>query len=120
MQIVPRGRVKLTANPELAVALDRGRRPECCFGSAPKAIVWLPCVTGKLWFTGVAAAQLALPVCVAWIVQVPTATSVTVAARRSCSLSRGRVKLTANPERRSRADGEGAVPKCCVRAAPRT
>jgi hypothetical protein len=41
-------------------------------------MVWLPCVTWKLWFTGVAAAQLALPACAALIVHVPTAASVTV------------------------------------------
>jgi hypothetical protein len=35
-------------------------------------------VTEKLWFTGDAAPKLELPGCVAWIVQVPAAISVTV------------------------------------------
>jgi len=39
---------------------------------------WLPCVTAKLWLTGVAAAQLVLPACVACMVQVPTDSSVIV------------------------------------------
>jgi len=39
----------------------------------------LPCVTWKLSLTRAAAAQALLPACVAWMVQVPVATSVSVA-----------------------------------------
>ncbi len=63
-----RGRLKLTANPEVAVALTVGDVPDlyAALGNrAEKVIVWLPCVTVKLRFTGVAAAQLVFPACVA-------------------------------------------------------
>jgi len=57
---------KLTARPEEAVALTvNGAEPNALFESAPKVMVWLAGVTWKLWFTGVAAVQLALPACVA-------------------------------------------------------
>ena len=49
--------VKLTGNPEVAVALTvNGAEPSAWFESAPKVMVWLPAVTWKLWLTGVAAA----------------------------------------------------------------
>jgi hypothetical protein len=54
--------LKLTARPEDAVALTVGVVPKGWFESAPNVTVWLPWVTWKLWFTGVAAAQLKLPV----------------------------------------------------------
>jgi len=48
---------KLTASPELAVALTaNGAVPIGSFASEPNVIVWLPCVTAKLWLTAVAAA----------------------------------------------------------------
>jgi hypothetical protein len=48
---------KLTARPDDAVALTvNGAVPSARFESAPKVMVWLPCVTWKLWLTGVAAA----------------------------------------------------------------
>jgi len=75
--------VKLTGRPELTVALTvNGAVPnEGLNGwleSVPKAMVWIPCVTWKLWMTGVAAVQLVLPGWVAWMVQAPRETSVTV------------------------------------------
>jgi len=49
--------VKVTARPEDAVALSvKGAVPYAWLERAPNVMVWLPCVTGKLWFTGVAAA----------------------------------------------------------------
>jgi hypothetical protein len=57
---------KLTANPELAVALSvKAALPSATPDGAPKVMLWLPCVTWKLWFTAGAAAQLAFPDCVA-------------------------------------------------------
>jgi hypothetical protein len=57
---------KLTANPELALALTaNGAAPNTWLDKAPKLIVWLPGVTVKPWLTGVAAAQLVFPACVA-------------------------------------------------------
>ncbi len=47
--------VKLTGRPEVEVAVRVGDVPNAALGSAPKEIVWLPCVTWKLWLTGVAA-----------------------------------------------------------------
>jgi hypothetical protein len=48
---------KLTANPELALALTaNGAVPNTRLDKLPKLIVWLPGVTGKLWLTAVAAA----------------------------------------------------------------
>jgi hypothetical protein len=48
---------KLTASPELAVALTvKGAVPIGSFASVPKAIVWLAWVTEKLWLTADAAA----------------------------------------------------------------
>jgi hypothetical protein len=48
---------KLTVKPEEAVALTpNGEVPNAWFDSVPKLIVWLACVTEKLWFTGTAAA----------------------------------------------------------------
>jgi hypothetical protein len=48
---------KATARPEEAVALTvNGAEPYARLESAPKVMVWLACVTWKLWFTGVAAA----------------------------------------------------------------
>jgi hypothetical protein len=51
--------VKLTASPDVAVALTAGDVPNAAFGNVPNVIVWLvwlPGVTWKLWLTGVAAA----------------------------------------------------------------
>ena len=58
--------------------------PSPWFASTPKLITWLPCVT----WSGMAAAQLALARCVAWIVQEPTEISVTVAPRLGMTAGR--------------------------------
>jgi hypothetical protein len=48
---------KLTARPDDDVALTvNGAVPNTSLESAPNVIVWLVCVTWKLWLTGVAGA----------------------------------------------------------------
>ena len=48
---------KLTVSPELAVALSvKGALPNAIASGCVKVIVWVPCVTLKLFVTGVAAA----------------------------------------------------------------
>src|ERR1035437_2832534 len=70
--------LKLTGRPDVAAALTaNGAALKGCAASAAKLMVWLACVTWKPWFTGVAAAYVELPACVAWIVQVPVVTRVT-------------------------------------------
>ena len=102
---------KVTAKPEEAVALAvKGAEPNARFESAPKVMVWLRC-TWKLWLTGVAAAQLALPACFAWTVQVPVATSVTVAPDTVHTAGVVEAKLTARPEDAVAVTGNGAVPR---------
>jgi hypothetical protein len=82
-------------------------------------MAWLPCVTLKLCVTGVAAAQLALPACEALIVQVPTATSVTVAPDTVQTVVVVEVKLTARPEDAVALTVNGAVPKGSVESVPK-
>src|ERR1017187_11040705 len=70
--------LKLTGNPELALALTViGDALSTWLASAANAIVCATC-TWKLWFTGAAAAYVAFPPCVAWRVHAPAVTSVTV------------------------------------------
>jgi hypothetical protein len=102
---------KLTANPELAVALTaNGAAPNTWLDKLPKLIVWLLGVTVKLWLTGVAAPQLPLPSCVAWIVHVPAPTSVTVTPDTVHTAEVVEAKLTANPELAVALTANGAVP----------
>ncbi len=54
--------LKLTASPEDAVALiANDGDPYAWLGNDANEIVWFPCVTWKLWLTGVAASQSVLP-----------------------------------------------------------
>jgi hypothetical protein len=47
---------KLTGKPDEAVTLTvNGAVPNTRFASAPNAMVWVACVTWKLWLTAVAA-----------------------------------------------------------------
>jgi hypothetical protein len=102
---------KLTANPELAVALTgNAAAPNTWPDSAPNVIVWLPAVTVKPWLTGVAAPQLLLPPCVAWIVHVPAPTSVTVVPDTVQTDEVVEPKLTANPELAVALTGKAAAP----------
>ena len=68
-------------------------------------------VTWKLWLTGVAAAKLALPACVAWIVQVPVATSVTVEPDTMQTGVVCELKLTASPDDADALTVNGTAPK---------
>ena len=103
--------LKLTAKPELAVARTvNAAEPYARFASAAKVMVWLPCVTWKLWLTAVAAAYVALPAWVAWIVQVPTATSVTVVPETLHTAVVCELKATVRPELAVAPTVDGAVP----------
>jgi len=85
----------------------------------PKLMVWLPCVSWKLWFTGVAAAQLALPAWVAWIVHVPTPTSVTAAADTVQTDGVVEAMLTARPELAVALTANGAALKSWLDSVPK-
>jgi len=103
--------VKLTVSPEVAVALTvNGAEPKGRFGSAPKTTVWLSCVTRKLWLTGTAVAQFALPPCLAWTVQRPVTTNVTVVPDTVQTGGVYEVKLTARPEVAVALTVNGGVP----------
>jgi hypothetical protein len=67
-------------------------------------------LTWKLWLTGVAAAKVALPACVAWMVHVPTAIIVTVAADTVQTAGVVEAKLTARPEDAVALSVNGALP----------
>jgi hypothetical protein len=111
--------LKLTASPELALALTaNGAAPNTWPDSAPNVIVWLPAVTGKPWLTGVAAPQLVLPPCVAWMVHVPTATNVTVPPDTVQTDEVVEAKLTAKPELAVALTAKGAVPNAWLDSAP--
>jgi hypothetical protein len=110
---------KLTANPELALALTaNGAAPNTWPDSAPNVMAWLPGVTAKLWLTGVAELQFVLPPCVAWIVHVPTATSVTVAPDAVHTDAVVEAKLTANAELAVALTVNGAAPNAWPDSAP--
>jgi hypothetical protein len=111
---------KLTARPEEAVA-PSGNEPVSNdrLASAPKVMVWPPGVTWKLWFTGVAAAQFAVPACVAWMVQVPTATSVTVAPDTAQMEGVVEAKLTVRPEEALAPTGNEPVSNDRLASAPK-
>ena len=68
-------------------------------------------VTWKLWFTGVAAAKLALPACVAWIMQVPVAVRVTVEPDTVQTSVVCELKLTGKPDEADALTENGAVPR---------
>ncbi len=61
---------------------------------------------------GVAAAQLTLPACVAWIVQVPVEMSVTVEFETVQTAEVVDTKLTAIPDDAVALTANGAVPNC--------
>src|ERR1035438_1515057 len=82
-------------------------------------MVWLSCVTWKLWFIGVAAAQLVLPAWVAWMVQIPAATSVTVAPDVVHTARVVEAKLTARPEEAVALTVNGAAPNVRLESAPK-
>lgn len=111
---------KVTASPEDAVALTvNGALPNARLESAPKVMVWPPCVMRKLWFTGVAAAQLALPPCIAWIVHMPTAASATVPFDTVHKPGVVDPKVTARPEDAVALTANGALPNGRFESAPK-
>src|SRR5271154_400988 len=82
-------------------------------------MVWLCWVTWKLWLTGVAAAYVALPACVAWMVHVPAAASVTVSPATVQTADVVEAKLTERPEDAVALSVNGAVPSPSLESAPK-
>jgi hypothetical protein len=111
---------KLTVRPdeELAVT-ENGAVPNTSFNNAAKLIVWLACVTWKLWFTGAAADQRMLPACVACTVHVPAATSVTIVPDRVQTVEVVEAKLTGRLDEAVALTANGAVPKIALDNAPK-
>jgi hypothetical protein len=111
---------KLTAAPEDAVALTlNAGLPNTLFARVPKVIVWTAGVTWKLWLTGVAAAKLVLPACVAWMLHVPALTSVTVDVDTVQTGDVVEVKVTVRPEDAVALTGNGAVPNAWSESVPK-
>src|ERR1035437_5946676 len=110
--------LKLTGRPDVAVALSaNGAVPNARSESAPKVILWLACVTWKLWFTGVAAGYVESPACVAWIVQVPPATRGTVEPDTVQTGAVSELKLTGRPDVAVTLAANGAAPMGCAQSA---
>ena len=102
-----------TARPELAVAESVSGVPTVCVpGFANVMVCDLP-FTEKLCETGVAAAYVLLPACVAWIVHVPEAMNVAVVPLTVHTLVVCEAKLTARPEL-AVAESVSGVPTVCV------
>jgi len=102
---------RVTGRPDEAVAMTGNAGvPKGTFGSGPKAMVWVPCVTWKVWLTAGAAAKMPLPACVAWTVQVPTAASVTVVPDSVQAAGVMEAKLTVKPEDAVAFTVNGAAP----------
>ena len=109
---------KFTASPEEALALSAGGVvPKAALGSAAKAMLWLPGVTGKLWLTGIAAAQFVLPAWVAWMVQAPADSSVIVEPDTVHTPEVVEAKPTARPEEAVALSAGGVVPKAAPESA---
>ena len=92
--------VKLTGNPEVAVALIlKSGSPNVLFASGPNVIVWSAFAMLKLCGTFAAALKFASPACEAVIVQAPAPVRCTVPGDAlvtvHCPLA---PKLTGNPE----------------------
>jgi len=97
----------------------KGALPNATFGNAPKLMVWLSCVTVKLWLTAGAAEKFPFPACVAWIVQGPAETSVTVDPDTVHTAVVCELKLTANPEVAVALTVNAAVPYTLFANAPK-
>jgi hypothetical protein len=103
--------VKLAGNPDEADALTaNGAAPNVFVARGPNVIDCEILVTSKLCVTGVAAAQFALPACVALIAQLPPATSVTVEPATEHTPGVVDAKLTASPDVADALAANGAVP----------
>ena len=79
--------------------------------------VWEACVTLKLRVTFGAAAKLTLPVCEAWMVQVPALSSVTVDPLTVHTDVVSEAKLTDRPEDAVALTLNGAVPSALLPSA---
>jgi NADPH-dependent 7-cyano-7-deazaguanine reductase QueF-like protein len=120
VQIVEVCELKLTGKPEVAVAATaNGAAPNATFESVPKLIVWGAFVTLKLSLTGVAAEYEVFPTWVAWIVQVPTATNVTVDPDIVQIVEVCELKLTGRPEVAVALTANGAEPNALSDNAPK-
>ena len=80
-------------------------------GSAGKVIVCTPKPTANARVTGLAAANTALPGCVAVSEQIPAAVRVTVAPETVQTAMEFEVRVTVRPEVAVAASPNGAVPK---------
>lgn len=92
---------KLTAKPEVAVAVSVSVVPTVCEAMESNVIfcaVSEAAFTAKLCVTGVAAAYLSLPACVAIIVQVPGSMKVAAASLTVQMSGVSEAKLTGSPE----------------------
>ena len=100
-----------TLRPEEAVAFTKNEdAPSGRLLNAAKVIVCAPLATLKLCVTFGAAAYVALPAWAAWIVQVPVARRVTVAAFTEQTDVVSDEKPTARPEDAVALIAKGAVP----------
>jgi len=106
---------KETASPELAEATSVSGVPTVCAPGLAKVMV---CAIGaaftvKLCVTGVAAAYVLLPACVAWIVHVPAATKLAVVLLTVHTLVVVEAKPTVSPEL-AEATSVSGVPTVCA------
>jgi hypothetical protein len=91
--------VNVTASPDDAVAVSVNvPEPKALLGIVGKVMVWPVGEIVKLWLTEAAAAYAELPGCAAWMVHVPTVTSVTVLPETVQTETVDDVKITVSPE----------------------
>jgi hypothetical protein len=91
--------VKVTGRPDdVLPVIVNGAVPNTWFERGQKMMLWPPSVTWNPWFTGVAAAQFALPACAAWRVQAPADTSESVDPDTVHTAGVVEEKLTARPD----------------------
>jgi len=116
VQTVCVAEAKLTARPEVAVPVSVNGVPTVCVAGVAKVIVCAvsaAALTAKLRVTGVAAAKVELPVCVALIVHVPVARKVAVVPVTVQIVCVVEEKLIARPEVEVAVSVSG-VPTVCV------
>lgn len=103
---------KLTAKPELAVALKAaGVVPSVWLPGEMKEMVCVPRATAKVLDTAVAGRKLGLPAWLALTVQLPTLTSVSVLPLTVQTAGVVDAKVTARPELAVALKAGGAMPK---------
>ena len=120
MQTVRLLETKVTANPELAVAVKaNGATPTVCPLGFPNVIVWALPATKNVCVTGVAGAYVELPAWLAVIEHVPSVSSVTVAPDTVQTVKLLEAKVTANPELAVAVKANGAAPKVCPLGFPK-